>query len=342
MNISLDGRENDLSFCLPSVVLHGLFDHFKSRLGCFGAHKKLGQENRALFKAPADKVQGRDQFFVDQLECRNASRKKRPRCLCGASCHTAADTVTQGHFVSVRTCPLFSCRSRNLGVLPRCCRRAGLYAARSAGSPGTCGHRRPLCICVGIDIAHTLGIHVREGQEGPVGTHHVLVAGIHNGAGKPHLHGHSQKMRVYDRSFRKAEGNIRHPQDRVPVQFVPDAPQSLQGRQGSLRIGGNRHGQTVDHNILPGHSIAVCRGVDLLCDRNAAFRSIRNAALVQDQSHDHTSIFPYQRKYGLDAFLLSVHGVDHGLAVVQAHAPFHGGGIRSVDLQGKGQNALQS
>ena len=148
-------------------------------------------------------------------------------------------------------------------------------------------------------------------------------------------------MGIDDGALGQAERNVGDAQDRVPVQFVPDAAEGLQSYQGALRIRRNCHGQTVDHDILAGYAIAVGGFIDFFRDRNAAVRSLRNPALVQNKADDYASVFSDKGKNSLEAFFFSIHGIDHGLAVVEAHPALQRGGVGGVDLQRQGQDALE-
>ena len=108
------------------------------------------------------------------------------------------------------------------------------------------------------------------------------------------------------------------------MQLVAHAAQGLQRDKGSSGIGGNSHGEAVDHDVLAGHAVAVCRLIDLFGDGDAAISGIRNSVLVQHQSDNHSPVFFNQRKNGFHALLLAVYGIDHGLSVVETHPSLHG------------------
>ena len=71
VDISLDGRENDLALDLLAFALHRVLDDLESRLGRLCAHEQLRQEHGALLESLADAVKRRNQLVVDNLERRN-------------------------------------------------------------------------------------------------------------------------------------------------------------------------------------------------------------------------------------------------------------------------------
>ena len=149
-------------------------------------------------------------------------------------------------------------------------------------------------------------------------------------------------MGVDNCPLRQAEGYIGDAQNSVAVKIVPDAAQSLQCDQRSPGVGGDGHGQSVDHHILPRDPIAVRGFEDLVCNRNAALCRVRNTLLVQYQAHYDSAVFSDQGKDRLNALFFPVDGVYHGLAVVEPHAALHGLRIGGIDLQGQREDALEA
>ena len=149
-------------------------------------------------------------------------------------------------------------------------------------------------------------------------------------------------MCIDNGSLRQAEGNIGNAQDRMAVKFIAHAAQGLQGRQGALRVRGNGHRKTVDHDVLTGYSVPVCSLINLFCDRDTAVCRLRDPVLIQHQAHNYAAVFSDQGEDSLNALFFAVYGIHHGLAVVKTHAVFHGNRVRSIDLQGQGQDALES
>ena len=165
VDISLDSGQDDPALCLLFLVLHGLFDDFKGRFGRLRAHEQLRKENGTLFKAFADKIQGGDQFLINEAQSRSPRFEKGSGSIGRAPCHASADAVSQGH----------SCR-RLRGTASRHSFSC-LFCRRRFRSPAACGvrracscapgtgfcrrcHGRSLCIGVGLDVAHTLRIQV--------------------------------------------------------------------------------------------------------------------------------------------------------------------------------------
>ena len=155
------------------------------------------------------------------------------------------------------------------------------------------------------------------------------------------MHGHGQEMGIHDLPSGQTEGNIGNAQDRMAAQLIPHPAQGLQRHQGGPAVRGYGHGQAIDHDVLPGHAVTVRGFINFPGDGDPSLRCRRNALFIQDQGHQDAAVFTDQGEDSFYALLLAVDGIDHGLAVIKPHAPFQSRGICCIDLQRKGQDALQ-
>ena len=165
--------------------------------------------------------------------------------------------------------------------------------------------------------------------------------GIQDGGGEPPAQSHGEEDPVEHLAAGQSEGDVGDPQGGVAAQFPPDALQGLQGDLPRLRGGGDGHGQGVEDQVLPGNAVFGGLLHDAPGDGHPSLGVPGNPLLVQGQGHHHAAILAHQGEDRLHDLLLAVDGVDHGLAVVEAHGPFHSHGIGGVDLEGKGQDGLQ-
>ena len=127
----------------------------------------------------------------------------------------------------------------------------------------------------------------------------------------------------------------------MTMQLVPHPPDRLQRRLRRGAVGGNRHGESVDHDVLRRNPVFCCRGVDFACDADAPVRFRRNAALVDGKADQDAAVLLHERHHRLDLVLFPIHGIDHRLAVVAPQRALQRLRIRRVDLQRQRRDALQ-
>ena len=125
------------------------------------------------------------------------------------------------------------------------------------------------------------------------------------------------------------------------MQLIPDPAERLERDHSRFIVRGDRHGETVDHNVLSGNAVPVRRLINPFCDPDPSFRVRRDPVLIEDQRHQHAAVLADQREYRLDALFFAVDGVDHGLSVVDAHSSLERVRIGGIDLQGQGENTLE-
>ena len=127
----------------------------------------------------------------------------------------------------------------------------------------------------------------------------------------------------------------------MAMQLIPHSPQGFQCRAGGRRIRRDGHCKAVDHDVLSGHAVPICRLIDPAGDPHSALRVRGNSILVQDQRDQHAAILADQRKYGFYTLFFAIDGVDHGFSVIDPHAPLQRLYVCRIDLKGQGQHALQ-
>ena len=125
------------------------------------------------------------------------------------------------------------------------------------------------------------------------------------------------------------------------MQLVPHPPDRLQRRLRRGAVGGNRHGESVDHDILRRNAVFFRRGVDFARDTDASVRIRGNPALVDGKADQDAAILLHERQDRLDLILFPVHGIDHRFAVVASQRALQRLRIRRVDLQRQRRDALQ-
>ena len=328
MNIALYGREYHAAALLSRRAAHGLLDHFKGRLCGLRRHEKLRQEERPLFKALAHHIEGGNQLSVYDVEGSlslfDAARGLLRRLLA----ETEADCVNEGRALHA----LGEFRTADFCLLAALCRDNDLALTRKH-----IGLTRIL-----RDIALALPVESGERQVGAVGRHHRLVVRVDDGAGEPALHGERKEEAVDQLALRQSEGDIADTEYRVPVQLVADTAQHFEGHICRVVVGRDGHREAVDDDVLRRDAVLRRARINLLRDANAALRILGDTILIESQAHDHAAVLCDQREYGLKALLLAVHGVDHGLAVVEAKTALQCLQIRRVELQRQRRDTLES
>ena len=118
---------------------------------------------------------------------------------------------------------------------------------------------------------------------------------------------------------------------------------SAQGFQRDLRVilpRADREHQCVHHQIFLGNAILRRCVHNLLCHGQPPFHRLRNAALVETQTHQHRTIFFGDRKHTLHRFLFAIYRIEHWFSVVIPQPALHRLGIGGIDLQGQVNDRL--
>ena len=134
MNIPFDRCQNDTAADRPRGRRQGAFYLFKCRTRRFRTHQELRQEKRALLKASARFIQGRDQLGINQGK--RISFRLRERFPVGTAAILADDLQVKvrlsGDTLTIATCNDFA---RNMVDRPDVLANLGELASEIAGRP---------------------------------------------------------------------------------------------------------------------------------------------------------------------------------------------------------------
>ena len=122
---------------------------------------------------------------------------------------------------------------------------------------------------------------------------------------------------------------------------MTDAVNRLHRGQSRRRICRDRHRERIEDEIFFADAVIGRSPDDLLGDRDTLLGRIRDAALIERQSHDETAVLRNEREDHAHDFFFSVDGVDHRFTVISAKTGFHRDRIGRIELQRKIRNCLQ-
>ena len=125
------------------------------------------------------------------------------------------------------------------------------------------------------------------------------------------------------------------------MQLIPDPAQCLQCHHRRCAVGRDRHRKSVDHDVLARDTVAVSCLVDLPRYADPPVSISGNPVLIQNERDQDAAVFADKGKHRFYALSFAVDGVDHGLSVVEAHAPLKRLRIACIDLKGQGEHTLQ-
>ena len=214
---------------------------------------------------------------------------------------------------------------------------------RGGGSlPKLCDGLRVGFVLTGIaDELQRILVLPGKSQESPVGPHHGGDVRVHNRERQPRLERHREESRV-DRAARgQAEGDVRNAEAGVYAKLLPHHADGPQGLPGGFLLGGYREHQAVDDHMLLFDAVFCGFPYDPLRDGETSLRCRRNPVFIKREADDGRPVLRGEGKDPVHHRLLSINGINDGLADVGAERGFENLRLGGIQLERDVGNRLQ-
>ena len=144
----------------------------------------------------------------------------------------------------------------------------------------------------------------------------IAVQRIGDRRGHPGGDGHRQERRVDAIAVRQPETHVGGAAGRIDLELIAQTTHETHHLHASLVDRADGHHQRVHHHIAARDAVIGGAFDDLLGDREAHIRVFGDPGLVVRYRDHRRTVFLDERQHLLEAFFLTGHGIDQGLALV--------------------------